>query len=347
MTLMKQFWVGMINISEKLISFATRATIISFYIGITLTTANMKRFVLVQLFAAVVLLASCGKAEQVSDGTTDDNSSQTAVATKISSLNGIVPVVTMAGGRADKMYRLEPKTALFTVRESNVDCADLKLEYEWVDGRNSCGMVIEIPDVPYVISDDGLSISVTEEPIPGTVTYIQGWQFKVETMFTIEAANKGGLETVRLSLSSKEVVLEVREFSDKQLSGKGTWAIIDRYLRGKEVYVNGLEENLTISLLPVAVRPSFEGMTFTLLPGESKEVEVTEELGYPGIGGVLVDYGQEKIELNHQEGDPLSLYAKSEHNSTLGLYRDFEEGFLRLLRYPIDTFTFSAETLAK
>ena len=293
----------------------------------------MKRLLFIKICAAVVLLASCGKAEQVSDGTTDDNSSETAVATKISSLNGIVPVVTMAGARADKMYRLEPKTALFTVRESNVDCADLKLEYEWVDGRNSCGMVIEIPDVPYVISDDGLSISVTEEPIPGTVTYIQGWQFKVETMFT--------------SLSSKEVVLEVREFSDKQLSGKGTWAIIDWYLRGKEVYVNGLEENLTISLLPVAVCPSFEGMTFTLLPGESKEVEVTEELGYPGIGGVLVEYGQEKIELNHQEGDPLSLYAKSEHNSTLGLYRDFEEGFLRLLRYPIDTFTFSAETLAK
>ena len=307
----------------------------------------MKKILL--FITVAVIFTSCGKdinndgrgSQGINDG--QDQQPSTSAISGLSAIDGAVPVVTMAGSRADKMYKLNPRTALLSATESRDGYADLKLDYEWVDGRNSVAMSIEIKDVPYVVNDKGIAISV-EDGIPGTVVYSEKWQYPVETVFTIDAAKEGGLETAYLKLASEEIVLEVSSFSDKQLEGNGAWAIIDWYLVGKEIFVNALDGDLTITLPQEEMRPSFKGMTFTLKPGDSREVEV-DDVGYSGTHEVIVEYGNEKLVLTHQEDAPLSLETRSTKTSSYGLIRYFDGGFLHLLRYPIDTYTFSAETL--
>ena len=297
----------------------------------------MKRFLIVHLFAAVVLLAACNKVEPVNDGTFDEKASENVTATKISSLDGAVPHKTKAGFSESKMQELNPKTAHIAVSESKEGFVDMQLDYLWEYGASQRHMRIEIKDIAYAESEDGFTVSV-EEAIPGVVIY-NG--FAVETAFTVEAGKSGDLQTAYLKLKSEEIILEANDFSDRQLEGDGEWVICCDYtLQGKDVFVNALDGELTITMEEYE---DFKGLTFTLAPGESKTLDVVLG-GYRGPHGVItIEYGEEKYSLKANEGP----FAQEVRQRDKGLERYLTDGFLDIYFYPIYTYTFSAETLAK
>ncbi len=320
----------------------------------------MKRFLIVQLFAAVVLLASCGKAERVSDRTDDGKSSQAAAATKISDYNKIIPLVTSAGFSSSEKGALSESASCVNIKEKCVGLADVQLEYAWEHGQMHNSMDIKVLDVPFRLMDDG-TVSMQAQALSGSVTFDDGVAWTVETAFSIEAALSKDMEGSSLSLSSEEIYLDIAGFSPQAVEKQCSWPYIDYELYDTDRFINSTDKDVTINLGNYTVDADKEdyGLSpFTLAPGQAKEIRYynwrfPDEKYYYGVPEeITVEYDGivYPVKLDAlapvepvQVGDNM-IYVRNREKEYDGRH-SFVDGFLSLFGYTTYIYRITPEAL--
>lgn len=327
----------------------------------------MKRFLIVNLFAAVVLLASCGKAEQVSDGTDYGKSSKTVVATKISDFDKIYPVESKAGFSESKREALDVASACMFITEKEEGYADLQLEYVWKYYNRHVDLNIIVSDVPFLMSEDGC-VTIEAQSLSGSVKYVDGhakeWGWTVGTTFSVEATISDNLAASKLSLASGEIYLDVNGFAYEAKEKTGGWAIIEWQDCKIDRFVNSTDKEITIDLGELKVvdegYTEYELSPFTLAPGESKELEYDswrypDDDYYYGLPGeISVGYDGNVYIVKREALVPMKEEYAEEFGRTISIpvyemdrkcFHYLTDGFLGLCKWPIYVYRITPEVL--